>query len=122
MASSIEINENVVFNNELKQTTHTFVLLGVHIHINMNSIIQTKQSSTEIKSFSDDKICENYIKDNTTYQLILIVSGQLGQKIVPRIHEFKQVVSIYVYCRDKSTNEKWSCNFSKVRYDKQIIL
>ncbi|CAF1143683.1 unnamed protein product [Rotaria sp. Silwood1] len=45
----------------------------------------------------------------------MIVSGRLGQDIVPSIHELRQVISIYVYCMDKSRHEQWARNFAKVK-------
>ncbi|CAF5071208.1 unnamed protein product, partial [Rotaria sp. Silwood1] len=45
----------------------------------------------------------------------MIVSGQLGQEIVPSIHKLQQVVSIYVYCMNKKKNEQWARTFAKVK-------
>ncbi|CAF1196393.1 unnamed protein product [Rotaria sordida] len=45
----------------------------------------------------------------------MIVSGRLGREIVPSIHKLRQVISIYVYCMDKRSNEQWAGNFEKVK-------
>ncbi|CAF3945779.1 unnamed protein product, partial [Rotaria sp. Silwood1] len=45
----------------------------------------------------------------------MIVSGRLGQEIVPSIHKLRQVISIYVYCMDKEVNRKWVDKFAKVK-------
>ncbi|CAF3749135.1 unnamed protein product [Rotaria sp. Silwood1] len=45
----------------------------------------------------------------------MVVSGQLGRKIVPTIHSLRQVISIYVYCFDKKRNEEWACKYAKVK-------
>ena len=108
--------------DEFRQITQIFLLLGVQINTNMNSILPTEQSSTKTKCFSDDKTCKQYIQNNSTSKLILIVSGQLGHKLVPQIHDLPQVISIYVYCRDKSKNQKWASNFSKVTFHPNLIL
>ncbi len=47
-------------------------------------------------------------------RLILIVSGQLGRKLVPQIHHLRQLSSIYVFCMDKQANERWTRQFTKV--------
>ncbi|CAF1184666.1 unnamed protein product [Rotaria sordida] len=45
----------------------------------------------------------------------MIVSGQLGKEIVPSVHNFRQVMSIYVYCINKAINEQWASRFVKVK-------
>ncbi|CAF1334245.1 unnamed protein product [Rotaria sp. Silwood1] len=45
----------------------------------------------------------------------MIVSGRLGQAIVPSIHKVRQVISIFVYCIDKERNKQWAVNFPKVK-------
>jgi hypothetical protein len=59
--------------------------------------------------------CEQYIQQTSkTDRFFLIVSGRLGQEIVPRIHQYRQILSIYVYCMNKKHNEEWAKHFSKV--------
>ena len=48
------------------------------------------------KSFETADQCEDFIDQNKNYRLILIVSGQIGRDLVPRIHTLPQVISIYV--------------------------
>lgn len=60
--------------------------------------------------------CEHYInRTSIDERLILIVSGRLGQDIVPRIHHYRQILSIFVYCMNKNANEEWAKYFPKVR-------
>ncbi|CAF2648846.1 unnamed protein product [Rotaria sp. Silwood2] len=66
--------------------------------------------------FQDVKQCQEYIeKQSQKGRLIMIVSGRLGREIVPSIHKLRQVISIYVYCMDKKSNEQWARNFAKVK-------
>ena len=69
----------------------------------------------QLTTFDNDVVCEKYIhsleKDD---RIILIVSGQLGQELVPRIHHLPQISLIYVYCIDKKHNEQWAKRFYKV--------
>ena len=69
-----------------------------------------------LKIFKQSHECEEYIHSLAkTDRVILIVSGRLGQEIVPRIHECRQVTSIYVYCMNKKKNEQWVKPFKKVK-------
>jgi hypothetical protein len=72
-------------------------------------------SINQLETFERVDLCEQYIKslpkDN---RIVLIVSGSLGQEIVPQIHQYQQIASIYVYCGNKQRNEPWTKPFSKV--------
>ncbi|CAM2698125.1 unnamed protein product [Rotaria socialis] len=46
---------------------------------------------------------------------ILIVSGQLGRIVVPKMQELMQVLSIYIYCFNKEANIEWSQPYNKVK-------
>ncbi|CAF4287003.1 unnamed protein product, partial [Adineta steineri] len=66
--------------------------------------------------FQDVKQCQQYIEQRSENdRLVIIVSGQLGQEIIPYIHQLRQVISIYVYCMDKKSYEQWALKFSKVK-------
>ncbi|CAF3942892.1 unnamed protein product [Rotaria sordida] len=49
-------------------------------------------------------------------RFILVVSGALGETLVPEIHEHSNILSIYVYCSWREKHEKWSRCYSKVGY------
>ncbi len=69
-----------------------------------------------LENFGNVKDCRKFVEQRSQEErLIMIVNGRLGQDIVPSIHQFRQVVSIYVYCANKEGNEKWTRNFKKVK-------
>jgi hypothetical protein len=51
-------------------------------------------------------------------RILLVVSGQLGEQLVPKIHQLRQVSTIYVYCTNKKKNEQWTKQFAKVYFTK----
>lgn len=65
-------------------------------------------------TFEQVKECITYIQDLYTEQVILIVSGRLGQEILPIINAYSQIIAVYVYCSDKKRNELWSKKYFKV--------
>ncbi|CAF5007406.1 unnamed protein product, partial [Rotaria magnacalcarata] len=68
-----------------------------------------------LKKFQDVKQCQKYIEERSKNdRLVMIVSGQFGQEIVPSIHKLRQVISIYVYCFDKVRNKQWSDKFTRL--------
>ncbi|CAF2098780.1 unnamed protein product [Rotaria magnacalcarata] len=71
---------------------------------------------THFKKFPDVAQCRKYIEEQSQKdQLVIIVSGHLGQELVPSVYQLQQVVSFYVYCMNKKFNEQWACKFTKVR-------
>ncbi|CAF1516321.1 unnamed protein product [Adineta ricciae] len=68
-----------------------------------------------IDIFTNSEKCIDFLSQIINEQVFMIVSGSLGQNIVPRIHDMQQLNSIYVYCTNESRHEKWTCNWSKVK-------
>jgi hypothetical protein len=88
-----------------------------HSKENINGQQQLRILDNNLKTFKNDDECEKYAKLQFRFtRIVLIVSGKLGQKIIPRIHEFPQVISIYVFCLNKQLHEKWAKGFTKVLY------
>jgi hypothetical protein len=97
-----------------------FSLIWLDENVNVKDTRDTEQKLRSIinhlKKFQDVKQCQQYIEQRSKKdRLIIIVSGQLGREIVPSIHNLRQVMSIYVYCMDKESNEQWACKFAKVK-------
>ncbi|UJR26397.1 hypothetical protein I4U23_007729 [Adineta vaga] len=69
-----------------------------------------------LKTFDNIDNCVEYIQSiSNNERLIIIVSGRLGRSLTSRIHELRQVSSIYIYCSDKSINEQWSKPYKKIK-------
>jgi response regulator RpfG family c-di-GMP phosphodiesterase len=74
-----------------------------------------RTSINNLKTFRNSKECEQYIQSLSDQErIVLIVSGRLGQEIVPQIHQLQQIFLIYIFCMNKFDNEKWSKHFPKV--------
>ena len=65
-------------------------------------------------TFASSEECESCIKQKKNDRIVLIVGGQIGRQVVPKIHDLMQMASILVYCMDKEGNEKWAKNHAKV--------
>ncbi|CAF3610138.1 unnamed protein product [Rotaria sp. Silwood1] len=110
MATSILLNDD--------KCLEVFSPIWLDSYANDNRHAEQKLRSVinYLKKFQDIEECEQYIeKTSEQNRLILIVSGMLGREIVPSIHYHRKVISIYIYCMDKETNEQWSSKFIKVK-------
>ena len=80
-----------------------------------NMEYQLRRTINHFRKFADRYRCEENIKQiRKDDQLILIVSSELGQQIVPSIHKLQQISSIYVHCAEKCNNNEWTKEFTKV--------
>lgn len=98
--------------------------IAVWLDVNVNKSEQNLKAQSQIRlflnclvTFDNVNECEKYIRSvSSQKQIILIISGRFGREFVPMVHALPNIVRIYVYCGDKQGNEKWSKNFSKVKY------
>ncbi|CAF4398940.1 unnamed protein product, partial [Rotaria sp. Silwood2] len=92
----LDANANVEENRNTEQRLHSII--------------------NRLMKFQDIKQCQKYIEERSQKdRLVMIVNGRLGREIVPSIHKLRQVIAIYVYCMDKTSNEQWARKFPKVK-------
>lgn len=111
MAAQINLQEN-----NLEGTYVIWLDSSVDI-LEENRIAQQQIRSItgHLKLFENIQDCERYLNQaSINDRILLIVSGRLGKEIVPRIHHYRQIFSIYVYCGDKTQHEEWAKHFQKV--------
>ncbi|TNV84609.1 hypothetical protein FGO68_gene17427 [Halteria grandinella] len=52
---------------------------------------------------------------NSTVKAVLLVSGSLGQLLLPRIHHLNNLMGAVIFCMDVDTHDKWARGYKKVR-------
>ncbi|CAF3587027.1 unnamed protein product [Rotaria socialis] len=110
MASNCELD-----GDELE--AFTLIWLDAEIYGSENKIVQNdlRQLSDDFRTFHNDHDCESFIESLSIDQrVVLITSGRFGREVIPRIHAIEQIYSIYIYCFDKETYEKWAKSYSKI--------
>jgi hypothetical protein len=105
-------------NDEISHPSSAILWLDATANIgedNRQAQKQLRSITNHLKTFEDEYQFQQYIRSVSPYKrLILIVSGRLGNEVVPRIHHMPQISSIYVYCMDQKRNEQWTKDYSKV--------
>ncbi|CAF4060731.1 unnamed protein product [Rotaria sordida] len=79
------------------------------------SIQHLHDISTTVTSFTDVDECIDFLTDIHNEKVFMIVSGVLGQHIIPEIQECPQLTSIYVLCHNQATHMEWIKTISKVK-------
>lgn len=110
MALSTQTNANL--------ETFRIYWLDQEVHNDENKASQQilRTIINHLKVFDDENECEQVIKSVPQYdRIVLIVSGRLGARIIPKIHNLEQLSSIYIYCFEKAKYEQLKEKFSKVK-------
>jgi hypothetical protein len=103
-------------NNNLE--TYYLIWLDGYVNKSPDNIIAQEKLRTlinQLKPFEDGKTCEEYIRSlSETDRIVFIVSGASGKDIIPRVHQLRQILSIYIYCINKTKYEHLANDFIKV--------
>jgi tetratricopeptide (TPR) repeat protein len=79
-----------------------------------NTIKQLRRVANDIETFTSPVACIQFISQIKEEKVFLIVSGSLGQEIVPYVTEFHQIEAIYVFCANQEKHMQWAKNYQKV--------
>ena len=71
------------------------------------------QNGQLVHTFDELNACREFIVD--VNNVCLIVSGSMGEELVPLIHNLDQIRSIYVFCFDTARHYAWASNYPKIR-------
>ena len=65
--------------------------------------------------FDESDPCEEYIRSTSDdVRIILIANGKLGEQLIPRIHQLRQISAIYIYCIISESHENSIKQYKKV--------
>ncbi len=68
-----------------------------------------------IRTFKTSDHIEQYIQSVPEQdRIFLIINNQLGQELMPHLHQFRQIFAIYIYSHDNKRNIQWTKEFKKV--------
>jgi hypothetical protein len=109
-------------------TTHTrqrvlqnFLLIWMDANINQsnidcqNALAQLRNIVNDIHLFTDPNQCVDFLTDINDMKAFLITDGNLGQHIIPHMHDIPQLDAIYIFCGNKSRHEEWTKKWVKIK-------
>ncbi|CAF4153957.1 unnamed protein product [Rotaria sordida] len=79
------------------------------------SMQQLRNIIATIIIFTDADQCVDYLSDIEDEKVLMIVSGSLGQRVIPEIQAFPQLASVYVFSGNQSIHEQWARKIPKVK-------
>ena len=121
-----QANSNASKSTDENLESLSLIWLDAEVNVSKENIDAQKRLRSTInylKTFHDADECENYIRLMPPGdRMLFIVSGRLGQEIVPRVHKLRQILAIYIFCGDKPKHEQWSREYTKVIFCSLIAI
>ena len=81
-----------------------------------NTMQQLRHAVNSINTYTDgEKVAWNFWRQMVEEKICMIISGSLGQRIVPHVHDMSQVDSIFIFCSIKECHEVWAKEWPKIK-------
>lgn len=80
-----------------------------------NSITKLREVSNTVHTFTRTDQCIDFINEVKTRKIFLISSGALSRTLIPIVHEFSQIKTIYIFCENQQQHEQWAKQWFKVK-------
>ncbi|CAF1497130.1 unnamed protein product [Adineta steineri] len=80
-----------------------------------NTIKLLKRVVSNVNTFTDGEECMDFIQTITNNKICMIVSGELGEHIVPHVHDISQVDTIFIFCNNQEWHKQWTREWPKIK-------
>ncbi|CAF1483075.1 unnamed protein product, partial [Adineta steineri] len=84
-------------------------------HDCQNTITKLRRAVNDIHTYTNGDQSLGFIQTVVDKKVCMIISGSLGQHIVPRVHNMSQVDSIFIFCGNKKYHEQWTKDWPKIK-------
>jgi hypothetical protein len=81
-----------------------------------NTLAQLRRVINAVNTFTGGDECIEFITNNSNQEKVcMIISGALGQLIVPVVHDMSQVDSIFIFCGNRERHLQWAKEWPKIK-------
>ncbi|UJR13586.1 hypothetical protein I4U23_000599 [Adineta vaga] len=80
-----------------------------------NTMTQLRHIVNDLNIYTDGDRCIQFIETIKDRKGCMIISGSLGQLIVPQVHDLSEVDSIFIFCGNKQRHEGWAKEWPKIK-------
>jgi hypothetical protein len=91
-----------------------FILVWVDLRIDKandndfsSSITELRRIVNTINTFTDADQCIDFVTNIKDEKILMIISDEFVENVVPLVHDITQINSIYIFCKNKSQNNSW---------------
>jgi tetratricopeptide (TPR) repeat protein len=104
-----------------QRRAQNFLLIWVDANIDeskrdyQHSLVRLRSVVNDVNIFTKPDQCIQFLNDVENEKAFVIISGSLGEHLVPDIHALPQVDAIYIFCGNKSRHEQWTKEWVKIK-------
>ena len=104
-----------------RRIAQNFVLVWVDAAIDpsnkdsQETLAQLRSIVNDVTICTQPEQCIQALNDINDEKAFVMVSGSLGQHLVPDIYAMPQLDAIYIFCGNKSQHEQWATNWVKIK-------
>ncbi|CAF1385832.1 unnamed protein product [Adineta steineri] len=104
-----------------QRMAQNYLLVWVDANIDLantdcqNTVTQLKNIINDINLCTQPDQCIQLLNQINNERAFVIMSGSLGQHLVPEIHAMAQLDTIYIFCNNKSAHQEWTQNWTKIK-------
>ncbi|CAF5024880.1 unnamed protein product, partial [Rotaria sp. Silwood1] len=80
-----------------------------------NSITELRRIVNTVITFTDVDECIDSMTNIKDEKILMIISHELDENIVPIVHDFTQINAIYIFSKNKSQDKEWTQQLPKVK-------
>lgn len=80
-----------------------------------NTLNKLRSVVNEVNQCMTVEECSKILDENKHVTTFLIVSGALGERLVPNIHAMPQIDTIYIFCTNKPWHDVWAKRWNKIK-------
>jgi hypothetical protein len=80
-----------------------------------NTLTKLRDVVRKVNHCTTPAECIEFLNTMDDEKAFVIVSGALGQHLVPDIHDMAQVRAIYIFCSNKAQHEGWANEWPKIQ-------
>ena len=80
-----------------------------------NTTTHLRGAVNSVNTFTDADECIRFLDDMGNEKTCMIISGALGQHIMPRVHDLSQIDSIFIICGNETFHDGWTKNWPKIK-------
>lgn len=73
---------------------------------NKKAFADIRKAVNRLETFEEPKECVDYISSVKYEKVFLIISGSLGQNVIPQLQPLQQIASVYVFCSYRTRHEE----------------
>ncbi|CAF2133275.1 unnamed protein product [Rotaria magnacalcarata] len=80
-----------------------------------NVLVQLRAAVSDVNVCTIPEQCVDFLNDIDDGKAFVIISGYVGQQLVPAIHSMHVVDAIYILCGNQARHEAWAKDWPKIR-------